>query len=62
MAMAPERGLDEEFELDESLARGDVSVQVRMFGSDQHNEFSVPQAVVDDRTRMCPPYRTFAYI
>ena len=47
MAMAPERGSDEEFELDESLARGDVSVLARMFGGDQRNEFNVPRAVVE---------------
>ena len=47
MAMAPERGSDEEFELDESLARGDVSVLVRMFGGDQQGEFNVPRAVVE---------------
>eukprot|EP00966_Prymnesium_polylepis_P178958 4143581-Prymnesium_polylepis.1 len=47
MAMEPERGSDEEFELDESLARGDVSVLVRMFGGDQQGEFNVPRAVVE---------------
>ena len=47
MAMEPERGSDEEFELDESLARGNVSVLVRMFGGDQQGEFNVPRAVVE---------------
>lgn len=45
--MEPERGSDEEFELDESLARGDVSVLARMFGGDQSNELKVPRGVVE---------------
>lgn len=42
-----ERGSEEEFDLDRSLALGDVSVLVRMFGGGRQSGFSVPSSVVE---------------